>query len=61
MRFLEGHAPNTVSLIDLKFDTHVQLDVLYKKASLRIKLHLPRCFANLHDVKNSKINELLKD
>ena len=36
MRFWEGHAPNTVTLIDLKFDTEVQLHVLYKKASLTI-------------------------
>ena len=32
MHFGEGHAPPTVSLIDLKFDTQVQLHVLYKKA-----------------------------
>ena len=44
MRFWEGHAPHTVSLIDLKFDTQVQLHVLYKKASWTMKLRLPRFF-----------------
>ncbi len=29
----ERPPPNTVSQIDLKFDTHLQLNVLYKKAS----------------------------
>ena len=56
MRFWEGHAPHTISLIDLKFDTQVQLNVLYKKAHTTIKLRLPRFFSNLHKVKNSKMN-----
>ena len=50
MRFWEGHGPYTISLID----TQVQLHVLYKKASWIMKL--PRCYANLHNVKNSKMN-----
>ena len=56
MRFGEGHTPHTASLIDLKFDTQVQLHALYKKASWTMKLRLPRCFANLNNMKNSKIN-----
>ena len=56
MHFLEDHAPHTVSLIDLKFDTQVQLHVLYKKA---MKLRLLRFFANKHNVKNSKMNRTL--
>ena len=56
MRFWEGHAPHTISLIDLKFDTQVQLNVLYKKGNWTRKLRLPRFFANLHNVKNSKMN-----
>ena len=46
MPFWEGHAPHAVSLIDLKFDTQVQLHVLYKKALWTIKLCLLRFFAN---------------
>ena len=40
------YTPHTVSLIDLKSDTQVQLHVLYKKASWTIKLRLLRFFAN---------------
>ena len=56
MHFWEGHAPHTLSLIDLKLDTQVQLNMLYKKANWSMKLRLLKCFANLHNVKNSKMN-----
>ena len=46
MCFWEGYAPHTVSLIDLEFDTQVQLHVLYKKASWTMKLRLFKFFAN---------------
>ncbi len=53
IQHLKGHAPHTVSPIDLKLDTQVQLMVLYKKASWTIKVRHIGFFANLHKVKNS--------
>ena len=50
MHFWEGHVPHTISLIGLKFDPQVQLNVLYKKASWTIKVRLTIFFANLQCV-----------
>ena len=48
----KGHAPHTVSPIDMKFLTQVQLNVLYKKSLLDRK-RLPWWYlANLHYMKN---------
>ena len=44
---------DTVSPIDLKFDTHVQLRVIYKKASWTTKVRLTRFSAILNFLKNT--------
>ncbi len=50
----ERPAPDTMSPIDFKFDTHLQLNVLYKKPVDK-KGHHDGFFANLHNLKTSNV------